>query len=136
MTHPVNTNDITLPSRSRSRSPTPFHRCSLGLTAEQAEYVMGHGVVLRSWFGNGASVPVKNSLEQAVKAFVAAKEKEPAMLLLFCLPLRLYYKWMKQNQMTKCRWVGGYRIHGDIDVAGVDPHYTLHKVHSVECDVK
>ena len=39
-----------------------FHRCSLALTAEQAEHVLATGTLLRSWFGDGRSVPVKNSL--------------------------------------------------------------------------
>ena len=53
-------------------------------------------------------------------------------MLLFCLPLPLYYNWMQHGQMTMCRWVGGYRIRHDIHVAAVDPHYTLHPLHTIE----
>ena len=36
-----------------------LHFCALALTAEQAEHVQTTGTLLRTWFGDGRSVPVK-----------------------------------------------------------------------------
>ena len=77
MPEPVHTNENSLHNSSRSRSPPCFHRFSLARTAEQAEHVLATGILLRSWFGDGRSVLVKNSLETAVEAFVAARQEDP-----------------------------------------------------------
>ena len=78
---PVHTNENSLHNSSRSRSPPCFHRFSLALTAEQAEHVLATGILLRSWFGDGRSVLVKNSLETAVEVFVAARQEDPARVV-------------------------------------------------------
>ena len=119
--------------RSRSRSPRQnSHRCSVALTEEQATQVQATKIVPCAWFGDGSSVPVKNSLESAVEAFMTATKNSldnmcgPSMALLFHLPLPLFHEWIHEGKMRACPWVNGYRIRGDIDFADVDPGFTLH----------
>ena len=103
-----------------------LHFCALALTAEQAEHVQTTRTVLKDWFGDGRSVPVKNNLETAVAAFVTANSEDPAKTILFYLPLPNYHDWVHKGYMQVCPWVKGYRVKRGIDLLMVDLEYTLH----------
>ena len=79
-----------------------LHFCALALTAEQAEHVQTTRTVLKDWFGDGRSVPVKNDLKTAVDAFMKANGEVPAKALQFCLPLLLYHEWVHEGEMQVC----------------------------------
>ena len=105
-----------------------LHFCALALTAEQAEHVQTTRTVLKDWFGDGRSVPVKNNLETAVAAFVTANGEDPAKTIVFYLPLAIYHDWVHKDYMQVCPWVNGYRIKGDIDLTAVDFDFMLHSL--------
>ena len=104
------------------------HHCVIALTAEQGEHVQSTHTVLRTWFGNGTSVPVKANPETAVDAFVRAKNTHPEMVLEFNLPLAIYHDWVHNGYMQVCPWVAGYRVCGDIELNAVDPDFTLQTI--------
>ena len=97
-----------------------FHRFAVALTADQVEHVKEKRTLLRTWFGNGKSVPVKNDVKTVVEAFFRAKKELPAAAILFCLPLLVYRDWLHEGEMLRCDWVGGYRIYRDINLSSVD----------------
>ena len=108
------------------------HRCSVTLTAEQAQLVRASHMVRRAWFGDGKSVPVKNTLEASIKAYEESPMYNPHAptpeALLFFLPLGLFHEWMHGGVMKACPWVDGYRIAQDIDLTKMT-RYWLHSFH-------
>ena len=88
------------------------------------------GELTTKWFGNGQSIPVKDSLAQAMESFNKADEKvkgmQPFQTLLFHIPLTTYHDWVHEGVMVRTSHVGGYRIKADINVREIDPDFTLH----------
>ena len=112
--------------RDRSHSPRPMgghngHRCSLAINTAQKEQIEITSTVLKEWFGNGTSVPVKDTVEAAAtKYYVQATKEAPDFVLTFFIPLRVYHKWIDQGIMTRVRHVYGYRIETDLNLNDLD----------------
>ena len=121
-------------ARSRSRSPPAHrrHRCSIALTEEQYEEIQRTHVVLRESFGGIKDcAPVKSSISMAVAAWQQASRansgQAPPFVLTFSLSLARFHRWIDTGTMKKCNpQVGGYRIYQDVNLAEVDPRYTVH----------
>ena len=54
--------------------PVPERRLYVALTVEQSGKVMQHGIVRRSWFGDGRSVPLKWTEDDAMAANIEKRE--------------------------------------------------------------
>ena len=121
-------------ARSRSRSPPALHRrrCSIALTEEQYEEIQRTHVVPREWFGGIKDcAPVKSSISMAVEAWQQAsranRSQVPPFVLTFSLSLARFHRWIDAEMMKKCSpRVSGYRIYQDVNLAEVDPRYTVH----------
>ena len=123
---------------SRSRSPSPNktsqpiqgHRCSVILTAEQWDAFSQTGELKKQWFGTGHSIPVKDSLEDALGSFFKTVEPgqvmEPCQALLFHIPLATYHDWVHEGVMVRYPHLGGYRIKANINVKKMDPNCSNH----------
>ena len=119
---------------SRSRSPSPNkmsrpiqgHRCSVILTAEQWDAFSQTGELKKQWFGNGQSIPVKDSVESALKSFFEGQVTEPCGALLFHIPLATYHDWVHEGVMVRYPHLGGYRIKANINVKKMDPNWSNH----------
>ena len=114
-------------ARDRTRSPLA-HRCSIGITAGQKEEPHETKIVQKAWFGNGASVPVNNSVEAAVEATVEAKGTLPDYVLTFYIPLGTFHKWIHENTMKQVPHLSGYRIKSDLNLKELDPEWKVHPV--------
>ena len=118
--------------RSRSPPPNRRHRCSIALSEEQAEEIQRTQVVPREWFGDRQDcVPVKTSIRMAVTAWQQAsranRDETPPFVLTFGLSLERFHRWIDTEMMKKCNpRVGGYRIYQDVNLAEVDPQWTVH----------
>ena len=121
---------------SRSRSPPDHrrHRCSIALSEEQYEEIQRTQVVPRAWFGDRNNcVPVKSSITMAVAAWQQAsranRDQVPPFVLTFTLSLGRFHFWIDSEMMKKCNpRVGGYRIYQDVNLAEVDPLYSVHPI--------
>ena len=102
------------------------HLCVLVLTETQAEDVERNRILRRKWFGEGWSVPVKNSLGAAVSAFSGAGNNSPTKVIEFYVTYEMFHDWVHSDNMRACPWVDGYRMCFDIHLNNVDPHYKLH----------
>ena len=114
-------------ARDRSRSSEP-HRCSLGINAVQKEDLDQAEIVRKAWFGNGTSVPVKDSIEAAVEAAVDANGTLPDYVLTFGIPLRTFHKWIHEGTMTPVKHLHGYRVKCDLNLKELDPEWKVHPV--------
>ena len=114
-------------ARDRTRSPLT-HRCSIGITAGQKEELEQTEMVQKAWFGNGTSVPVKNSVEAAVEAAVDANGALPDYVLTFCIPLGTFHKWIHENTMKQVPHLSGYRIKCALNLKELDPEWKVHPV--------
>ena len=120
--------------RERSRSPqgTQKHRCSIAISKEQKEEIQRTQIVPREWFGDRQDcVPVKTSITMAVTAWQQAsranRDQTPPFVLTFTLSLGRFHRWIDTEMMKKCPpRVGGYRIYRDVNLAEVDPQWTVH----------
>ena len=126
---------------SRSRSPHDRrrrHRCSIALSAEQYEEIQRTHVVPREWFGDRQDcVPVKTSIKTAVAAWQQAsranRDQAPPFVLTFTLSLGRFCRWIHSDMMKKCNpRVGGYLINQDVNLAEVDPQYSVHPYWDVD----
>ena len=86
-------------------------------------------MVQKAWFGNGTSVPVKNSVEAAVEAAVDANGALPDYVLTFCIPLGTFHKWIHENTMKQVPHLSGYRIKCALNLKELDPEWKVHPVH-------
>ena len=102
------------------------HRCMIGITTAQKEQVEATNMVLKEWFGNGQSVPVKDHLAAAVKYYQEAKGDIPDFLLVFCIPAHIYYMWMNDGSMIRVKQVCGYRIKSDLNLNELDTEWKVH----------
>ena len=108
-----------------------FHRCSVLLTKTQKEAVLQTSWILKAWFGNGQSVPLKDSVLAAQKSFDKSGSSEPAhVALFFKMPLTTFHEWIDAGTMWRVPHIEGYRVSVDIDLNLVDPQYTLHPIMS------
>ena len=118
-----------VPGAASAPLQVPFHRCSVALSAEQAAQVEATKIVRCAWFGNGQSVPVKNCVASTVEAFCDAPTNTsldlPSQCLLFMLPQPLFDEWIHKGKMKAVPRLDGYRIHGDLNLALVDPFFKL-----------
>ena len=86
-------------------------------------------MIKRDWFGNGRSIPVKDSIQDALISFENKPAKikgKPFRAVLFHIPLTTYHGWVDNDLMVKTPHVGGYRIFQNIHVKEIDPHFTVH----------
>ena len=113
----------------RSRSPRPEkHRCSLGITTVQKEEIETTSIVRTEWFGNGKSVPVKDSVDAAIEAAIDANGELPDFVLTFFIPLRTFHKWIDDSTMTRVNYLSGYRVKSDLNLSELDPEWKVHPV--------
>ena len=103
------------------------HLCVLVLTETQAEDVERNRILRRKWFGEGWSVPVKNSLGAAKSAFRGAGKNSPSKVIVFYVRYEMYHDWVHSDKMRDCPWLDGYRVLFDIVLNNVDPQYELYK---------
>ena len=144
---------LALRGASRSRSPPDHrrHQCHIALTEEQYEEIQRTHVVPRAWFGDRHDcVPVKNSIEKAVAVWQEAMVRDqvpqgagyqspwgeqegagqvPPFVLTFNLSWGRFHWWINSETMKKCNPRGaGYRIYQDVNLAEVDPLYSVHPI--------
>ena len=120
--------------RERSRTPEGMqkHRCSIALSEEQWRELQQTHIVKREWFGDRQDcVPVKTSISMTVTAWQQAsranRDQTPPFVLTFNLSLGRFHRWIDTEMMKKCDpRVGGYRIYQDVNLAEVDPQWTVH----------
>ena len=102
------------------------------LTEEQYDLMCaGDGVIERDWFGNGQSIPVMGSFQDALISFEKAPAKikgKPFRAVLFHIPLTTYHRWVDNDLMVKTPHVNGYRIFQNINVKEIDPYYKARPV--------
>ena len=79
--------------RDRSRSPAVCrksrkgHQCWIALAEEEMSYIREKEILQKTWFGEGQSIAVKNTLEHAVWAFRQCKNgATPKFVMVFHLP--------------------------------------------------
>ena len=119
---------------SRSRSPPDHHgyQFHIALSEEQYEEIQRTHVVPRAWFGDRHDcVPVKTSIQMAVAAWQEAMENDqvPPFVLTFNLSWGRFHWWINCETMKKCNPRGaGYRIYQDVNLAEVDPLYSVHPI--------
>ena len=99
---------MKIPPRSHSpnKIPLPFqgHRCTVILTEEQWDSFIQTGELKSQCFGNGQSIPVKDSIDQAMLSFEKADAEVTGMqyaVLLFHIPLSTYHEWVHQGVMLR-----------------------------------
>ena len=90
-------------------------------------------VVPRAWFGDMQEfVIVKSSITTAVQDWRWEQEaaeffEQPPFVLTFTLSPGRFDFWIDSKMMKKCNpRVGGYRIYQDVNLAEVDPLYSVH----------
>ena len=102
-------------ARKRSRSPhAERHRCSIGVTTSEKEEIEATKIIRKDWYGNGKSVPVKDSVDAALQAHVDATGEMPDYILTFNIPLGKYHKWTHDGTMIRVEYLSGYRIKSGI----------------------
>ena len=85
-------------------------------------------MVLMEWFGNGKSVPVKDSCEAANTAFQEANQGDlPRYILTFYLGPADYIGWVHDGTMVRVKHLNGYRIYRDVVLDDVDPEWRIHR---------
>ena len=108
------------------------HRCSLGITTAQKEHIEATNIVPQEWFGNGISVPVKDSVDAAIEVLDDANDilnnELPDFVLTFFLPLRIFHKWIDNGTMTRVNYLSGYRIRSNLDLKVLDSKWKVHPV--------
>ena len=59
----------------------------------------------------------------------ANRDQVPPFVLTFTLSLGRFHRWIDSEMMKKCNpRVGGYRIYQDVNLAEVDPLYSVHPI--------
>ena len=125
--------------RDRSRSPAVCrkspkgHQCWIALAEEEMSYIREKEILQKTWFGEGQSIAVKNTLEHAVWAFRQCKNgATPKFVMVFHLPFDIYHDWMHNHKMEMApEKLHGYRIKHDIVLSDVDPGWTFHEISDI-----
>ena len=82
-----------------------------------------------NWFGNGKSILVKDTLEEATRSFGKEPMDDSAYAALFFhIPLTTVHPWVQNCVLERTPHVGGYRIRVDINIKEIDPDFTLHLI--------
>ena len=123
-------------SRSPPRSSRPRHEgheCWIAISLEQKENIESTGKLTKASFGNGWCVPVKNTVEDALQAFVLVSNgTPPECVVRFKIPLDKYYEWMHNRSMQiAAPHLNGYRINQDIVLFEVDPNWNFHYITNI-----
>ena len=118
------------PDRSRSPLLSQGHPCWVALTDEQKADIETSGTLPKAWFGDGRSIPVKDTVENAVDAFQKANSgANPNWAVRFKLTFKMYYEWLHNHKMQAApEKIHGYRINDDIVLSDVDPEWTVHDI--------
>ena len=118
------------PDRSRSPLFRQGHQCWVALTDEQTADIETRGTLLKAWFGNGRSIPVKDTVDYAVDAFQKANSgANPNWAVSFKLTFKMYCEWLRNHKMQAApEWIHGYRIKDDVALSDLDPEWTFHDV--------
>ena len=88
----------------------------VGITKAQKEHIDDTHMVLKEWFGNGKSVPVKDCLDAAIEYYQDAKGDIPDFVLVFSIPAPWYYKWIDTGIMIRVKRLCGDRIKSDLNL--------------------
>ena len=73
---------------------------------------------------DGQSVPVKDGVDAAIKAYQEANAGAiPDYVLSFNIPMRYYYKWTDSGNMIHVKHLCGYRIKSDLNLNELDPEW-------------
>ena len=88
-------------------------RMYVALTVEQSGAVMEHGIVRRSWFGPGWSVPLKWTEADAREAGAMSNAETECMATWVCTE-PLWNRLVREGRLVETPWVKGIRLKQDV----------------------
>ena len=115
-------------TRSRSRSKDHFGSVRLHIAFSDArkEEIIEGNVVRQAWFGDGRSIVLKDTADEAVRSFYESFGADAEWVLSITIAAGTYTEWSHTGVLRRAAHVYGYRLHKNLDLRSPEVQCSLH----------